>query len=144
MILDKATIQILMSEEGCSLKAYQDSGGVWTIGYGHTKNVKPGDKITKEKAFDFLIEDMNEAARQVNHLNLKLNQNQFTALVDLVYNFGIGHFIDSQLYKLIQKDPDLFCIKQTFLATGIRDAKGNVLQGLIKRRTREAELYFTK
>lgn len=39
------------------LKAFQDGGGVWTIGRGHTKNVRPGDVITRETSRIFFAED---------------------------------------------------------------------------------------
>ena len=44
--------------EACVLTAYQDSVGVWTIGYGHTNGVKKGDKITQYQAEQFLKEDL--------------------------------------------------------------------------------------
>ncbi|MGL4675515.1 MAG: lysozyme, partial [Wohlfahrtiimonas sp.] len=46
-------IELIKEFEGCKLKAYQDSVGVWTIGYGHTKNVRKGDVITQTQADQF-------------------------------------------------------------------------------------------
>ena len=53
-------IQAIKKFEGVSLSAYQDSKGVWTIGYGHTKDVKKGDRITQYQAEQFLREDLQQ------------------------------------------------------------------------------------
>jgi GH24 family phage-related lysozyme (muramidase) len=74
---------------------------------------------------------------------LKLTQNQFDSLLDLVYNFGIGHFINSKLYQLIKTNPNDLEIKDVFEETGIHDATGKVLKDLQGRRIKEATLYFT-
>ena len=50
-------LEQLKIDEGCRLTAYQDTVGVWTIGYGHTGGVKKGDKITQKEAEEFLLED---------------------------------------------------------------------------------------
>src|SRR5579872_1024472 len=47
--------------EGCKLKAYQDIGGVWTIGWGHTSGVKPNDECSQEEADQWLEEDYQRA-----------------------------------------------------------------------------------
>lgn len=43
--------------EGCRLKSYQDSVGVWTIGYGHTTGVVKGQNITQAQADTYLKSD---------------------------------------------------------------------------------------
>ena len=149
MTPDKQTIATPIANEGCILHAYQDTGKVWTIGYGTTlypngQHVKCGDVCTKDQALDYLINAMTSAGNQINALKLNLTQNQFDALVDFVYNSGIGHFESSQLFQLIKQNPNNPSIKATFQATGIRDRNGTILNGLVARRTKEAELYFTK
>ena len=75
--------------EGCKLTAYQDQGGVWTNGYGNTHNVKPGSIITQEQAEADLQANLAWAVACVNKaVTTPLNQNQFDALVDFVFNVG--------------------------------------------------------
>jgi lysozyme len=84
--------------EGVRLKAYRDGGGVWTIGYGHTTGVHADDVITMERADEYLRLDLQYAEGVVSqYVNLPLNQNQFDALVDFVFNLGIGQFMRSTL-----------------------------------------------
>jgi lysozyme len=85
--------------EGLRLTAYQDSVGVWTIGYGHTgTDVHPGLTITPQQASDLLLKDIASAVAAVNRLvKVPLTQNQFDALVDFVFNAGAGNFGTSTL-----------------------------------------------
>ena len=71
--------------------AYLDCNGVWTIGWGHTHNVKAGDRITRAEAEVFLSADLAEAERIVSQwVTVPLSQNQFDALVSFVFNIGSG------------------------------------------------------
>ncbi len=75
--------------EGLRLEAYKDGGGVPTIGYGHTKGVKMGDKITQYEALNYLRQDVKKAVDGVNRLvKVPVNQHQFDALVDFAFNLG--------------------------------------------------------
>lgn len=58
----------LMAMEGLSLTAYEDAAGVWTIGYGHTKGVRPGDRISEWWAKELLKDDVEEVEQQVREL----------------------------------------------------------------------------
>ena len=58
----------LMAMEGLSLTAYEDAAGVWTIGYGHTKGVRPGDRISEWWAKELLKDDVEEVEQQVRDL----------------------------------------------------------------------------
>lgn len=90
--------------EGCRLLAYADGGGVWTIGHGHTKGVKKGDLITAEGAQRFLEFDVMDAVDAVNKLvKVQLTQNEFDALVDFVFNLGVGAFSTSTLLRKLNK-----------------------------------------
>ena len=147
-IPNKNTISTLIANEGCVLRAYKDSGGIWTIGYGTTiypngTRVKVGDVCTPSMALDYLISAMTSVGNQINLLNFKLNQNQFDALVDLIYNIGIGRFKTTVLYQYIQKNPNNPDIKDVFESTCIHDALGHTLAGLQQRRIKEAILYFS-
>lgn len=78
--------------EDCRLEAYQDQGGVWTIGFGHTKNVRPDDVWTQEQADAAFLEDVAEIERLVLAcIPVQLTDNQLSALVSFVFNVGLGY-----------------------------------------------------
>lgn len=75
--------------EGCRLDAYQCPAGRWTIGYGHTKGVKPGDRITLQESEELLREDIDFFAPSVLKLVRRpMTQGQFDALVCFAFNCG--------------------------------------------------------
>ena len=78
-------IELIKSFEGCRLLAYQDSVGIWTIGYGHTNGVIKDQKITEAQATAYLKEDLAKAEKAVNEKQLGINQNQFDALVSFTF-----------------------------------------------------------
>ena len=91
MKISENGINMIKEFEGCSLQAYQCEAGVQTIGYGHTKNVEKGDKITKEEADELLKSDLAYFEGLVNdksYVPQSLNQNQFDALVSFAFNLG--------------------------------------------------------
>ena len=102
-----AGIALTKRYEGLRLKAYQDSGGVWTIGYGHTGNdVHPEKEVTQLEAESLLRADLGSALDCVNEaVKAPLQQNQFDALVDFCFNVGSGNFVRSTLLlKVNEKD----------------------------------------
>lgn len=127
--------------EGKSNKAYQDSAGVWTIGYGHTGGVVKGQTISDDEVERLLAEDVAVAENAVNAQHLTLTQDQFDALVDFVFNLGAGNFQKSTLLKKLKADPNDPTIYDEFLRWVY--AGGVKLLGLVRRRTDEANLYFT-
>ena len=130
-------IEFITSFEGCKLEAYQDSGGVWTIGYGHTKDVQPGQVITKQQAQLYLIDDLANMEKYVYLYDkyYHFTQDQFDALVSFCYNCGPGN-----LHKLLDGgNKPIEVVKQDLPKTCIK-AKGQILNGLIRRRKAEAEL----
>jgi lysozyme len=127
--------------EGCRLAAYQCEAGVWTIGYGHTKGVKPGQWCTREQAEQWLIDDVAGAEAAVNRLvKVPINQAQFDALVDFVFNLGEGNFAGSTLLKRLNAGDYAGAGAQ--FGAWVR-AGGHVSNGLVKRRKDNEEL-FTK
>ena len=134
-------IALIKEFEGLRLKAYICPGGVWTIGCGHTAGVRPGMTITEEQAEQFLKEDLTSSEKAVNSQNLAINQNQFDALVSLVYNIGIGNFQKSTLLHKASIDPNDNSIMDEFLRWVY--SKGRVLPGLQRRRLAEMKLYFS-
>lgn len=116
------------------------SGAPWTIGYGHTRNVKQGDKCTEAQATTWLHEDLFDAEAAVNQVAVPLSQFQFDALVSFVFNVGSGNFAKSTLLrKLNAGDYD-----------GAADefprwnkSGGRELNGLTARRADEKDLFQT-
>ena len=133
-------IEFIKAHEGLRLDAYLCPAGVPTIGYGHTYNVKMGDRITEEQAERFLIGDLIVAETEVNRYGFDLTQNQFDALVSFVYNIGAGNFRSSTLLKRLKanpNDPDIANQFKRWVYGG-----GKVLPGLVRRRNEESKLYF--
>ena len=125
--------------EGCELVAYQDSVGVWTIGYGHTKGVKPGMTITQEEAEQMLESELAEYEGYVEkYVTVPLTQNQFDALVVWVYNLGPTNFRKSTLLKELNSGDYTAASKEI---KRWNKAGGKVLAGLVKRREAEAQLF---
>jgi lysozyme len=96
-------LHLTEDSEGVRLTAYPDpgTGGYpWTIGYGHTRGVQPGDTCTQEQAEQWLREDIAEAVAAVNRLvKVPLTQHEFDALVDFTFNVGEVNFANSTLLK---------------------------------------------
>ena len=133
-------INLIKQFEGCVLSAYKCPAGVWTIGYGHTKNVKQGMKITKEQASNLLIDDLKIYESYVNkYVKVKLNQNQFDALVSFTFNCGGGALKSSTLLKKINKG-DYAGAANELLRWN--KANGKVLSGLTRRRKAEKALFL--
>jgi lysozyme len=102
MQYSKKGIQLTEGFEGCRLTSYQDTGGVWTIGYGHTHLVGPGMTCTQEQAEIWLRTDMAVAETGVQALvKIPLTQGEYDALVDFAFNCGVGNLRVSTLLKLV-------------------------------------------
>jgi lysozyme len=130
----------LMEMEGCRLEAYKDAAGVPTIGYGHTKNVRMGDRISEYWAKEMLREDIEEAEWLVKELGVVKTEGQLDALVSFVFNLGIGRLTRSTLLKVIRKGGSMQQIKKEFKRWVF--AGGKQLPGLVKRREWEARRFF--
>ena len=103
-------LSLIKKWEGCKLKAYQDGGGVWTIGYGTTfypqdgSKVKEGDTCTQGQADNWLQIHVNNLVVEILHLvKPLLTENQLGALVCFVYNIGIDAFKKSTMLKLLNE-----------------------------------------
>lgn len=82
-------LELIKHFEGLRLQAYQCSAHVWTIGYGHTAGVQPGDSVTTEQADSLLRQDTEESERSVaRYVTVPLNNCQFDALVSFTFNLG--------------------------------------------------------
>lgn len=135
MRISNRGLDLIKSFEGCHLTAYRCPANVWTIGWGHTAGVYEGMKITQEQADAFLLEDLRKYEGYVNATGLSLNQNQFDALVSFTYNCGNGN-----LKKLIN-NRTLSQIADALLL--YNKGGGKVLNGLVRRRKAERELFLS-
>ena len=141
MNISKKGIDLIKRFEGCRLKAYRCPAGVWTIGYGHTNNVRPDDIITQDDAEELLKRDLKVHEDNVKRVvKIALTQNQFDALVSFEYNVGYGAFANSTLLKLLNAGNYNGASKQfeRWVYAGDR-----VLEGLVKRRKAERELFLS-
>ena len=136
---DKA-LDLIRQFEGLRLAAYKCPAGVPTIGYGTTRGVKMGMTVTKDEAEKLLQADVTPFSDRINKLvKVKLNQNQFDALVSFVYNVGSGAFADSTMLKLINQNL-LDDAANQFIRWN--KANGEVLTGLTRRRMAERDLFL--
>ena len=131
---NQAGLQLIEAFEGLRLNSYQDSVGVWTIGYGHTQGVQPSQTITQQQAQAFLQQDLGVAEAAVNKLGLTLTDNQFAALVSFTFNLGAGN-LNKLLSQGLAAAPDRILL--------FDHAGGRVLPGLTRRRQAERALFLT-
>lgn len=132
-------LALIQTFEGLRLDAYLCPAGVWTIGYGSTgPHVKPGMRITKDRAIELLGEDLDRFEEAVNRLAPKATQNQFDAMVALAFNIGIGAFRRSSVLKYHTQGDHKRAAGAFMLFV---KAGGKVLQGLVNRRNAERKLY---
>lgn len=129
-------VEAVRGFEGLRLKAYKDSAGKLTIGYGHARNVKEGMRITKEQADGFLAQDMATAAMYVNRQQVCRTQGQFDALVDFAFNLGTGSLSHSTLMYYVRTGRSTADIQAQFRRWVYAGKKK--LPGLVKRREWEA------
>jgi lysozyme len=142
-------IRLIQEFEGLRLTSYLCSAGVATIGYGATfyqdgSKVKLGQTITNTQANQLLKDHLKEFEGAVIGLinKTKVNQNQFDALVSFCFNLGAANLAKSQLLRFVKANPNDPKIAAEFAKWN--RAGGEVSRGLVRRRKKEAELYFTK
>ena len=142
MKISEEGISLIKHIEGCGLEAYQDSIGIWTIGYGTIKGVKEGEQINQDEAEHLLQEEMPEYEGYINDMvTVPLKQCQFDALVCWVYNLGPTNLGESTLLKLLNAGD--YHTTPTQIKRWNK-AGGKTLQGLIRRREAEALLFEGK
>lgn len=145
MKLSQNGVNFIKSHEALRLKAYQDSKGVWTIGWGHTKGVRPGDRISREQAEDFLRDDLAWVERVLNadlvsgRDNPIVTQNEYDALCSLVFNIGSQAYLDSTVRRKI-KQGDKMAAARAFKMWVYSEHK--FIQGLANRRADEVRLFL--
>jgi len=147
MKINKAGINLIKKYEGFRSHAYRDAVGVWTIGYGHTSRagnpyVSRGLKISRQQGETILARDVEKFARDIQPLiKVKLNENQFSALVSFAYNVGVGGFKKSSVLKRVNAGQ--FEAVPHRLSLWVK-AGGRTLRGLVARRAAEADLFLAR
>lgn len=144
--VSQRTIDLIKNEEKLRLTSYQDSAGVWTIGYGNTfingEPVTAGLTISKEQAETYFAEAVNnDAAAAVRRLTKCLiTQSMFDSLVSFVYNLGQGTYARSTLLSDLNGERYELCAAR--FDDYVFDNAGNKLNGLIARRKKEKDLFL--
>ena len=133
MKISTTGLNLIKSFEGCT--AYKCPAGVWTIGYGHTGNVKSGQKITQAKAESYLKSDLARFEKHVMSYDKKYNwtQNEFDALVSFAYNVGNITGLTNEGKRTKKQISERI--------TFYNKANGKVLAGLTRRRQAEKALF---
>lgn len=142
MRISQNGIDLIKRFEGCRTKAYQDTGGVYTIGWGHIKGVKRGDTAMLAECEKFLQDDLADAEEALSDLvKVPLHQNQYDALCAFVFNVGKKRFESSTLLKKL--NAGLFDQAAAQFLRWIYD-NGKVITGLVNRRQSESDLFKGK
>ena len=137
--VNAAGITLIKEHETLRLTPYLCPGHVWTIGYGHTRTVRLGMKITADQAEVLLDEDLRLVERAIMRLvQVPLTDNQFAALASFVFNVGIANFEHSTLLKLLNRG---WYEQVPAQLSRWNRASGEVLGGLARRRAAEARLW---
>ena len=132
-------IDLIKAFEGCKLEAYQCSGNVWTIGFGHTRHVEEGDKITQKVADYFLEYDLAMVETHCKRLiTVPLKQHQWDAIVSWCYNLGCGNLRASTMLRVINAG-EMDKVSEQIVRWD--KVKGKPLAGLTRRRLAEALLF---
>lgn len=126
--------------EGCVLHSYQDEGGVWTIGYGHTLGVEPGMRCTRTQAVCWLLEDVKNAEHYVACLvRAPLTQDEYNALVDFVFNCGAENFRHSTMLRKL--NAGYYALAANEFERWVY-VKGRKSANLLARRLRERAIFL--
>lgn len=140
---------LIKTFEGLSTKAYLDTGGKPTIGYGHTAGVKLGDAVTEGEALKVFKSDLVAVGlaidRRAARDGIKLNQNEFDALCAFAFNLGAGRLFGSTLWRKLKAGDRIGAANEFLEWNHGKDRKGNliVIDGLTRRRKAERALFLS-
>ena len=164
MTISDKGLALIEHYEGFQAWAYKCQGGKWSIGFGTRfypdgTQVKEYDRVSYNKAKDYLMHDVRQTEYQVNSmLKVKLMQCQFDALISFAYNAGCNALRQSSLLKVINNYRTDISIEDAFIRwnkcagkPGVDDdndgeidepGEKQVSKGLINRRRTEAWLFL--
>lgn len=135
-------VDLIKQFESCRLQAYEDVGGVWTVGWGTTgPGIHEGTTVSQGVADAMLKSDVAQVSDALSRMiGISCNQNQFDSCVSLAYNIGITAFKNSTLLKLLLKG-EKEAAGQEFLRWD--KVKGQPNAGLASRRAKELALFLS-
>lgn len=141
MRINQKGLQLIKDFEGCRLVVYADAAGYPTVGYGHMDfSLVLGNKITQAEAEELLRSDLQKFEDGVSELLVEeYTANQFSAMVSLAFNIGLGAFKKSTLLRKFNAG-DILGAAAEFHKWN--KAGGKVLKGLVRRRQAEARLFL--
>ena len=133
-------IDLIKQFEGVRLTAYKCPAGVYTIGYGHTRRVKRGMKITEEEASVFLTADLCNSEKAVERYDgiYHWNQNEYDALVSFTFNCGVSNL------RSLLRNGQRNRVQIVATLPLYRKAGGKILKGLERRRAAEKALFLER
>ena len=147
MTINKAGLDLIKEFEGFRASAYQDSVGVWTVGFGTTSaagvgiTVKPGMRISEAQAETYLSAAINKFAAQIDPLiRQPITENERAAFLSLAYNIGPGAFAKSSALRKFNEGDKRGSADAILLWN---KAGGRVMAGLERRREAERALFLT-
>ncbi|MEM7771605.1 MAG: lysozyme [Cyanobacteria bacterium P01_A01_bin.37] len=139
--INNAGKELIKRFEGLKLQSYLCPADVWTIGYGSTDGIVQDMKISEGEADNLLEKDLVRFEKAVNtFVEVPLNDNEFSALVSLAFNIGIGAFKRSTLLKLLNKNKRAIAAREfdKWIWGGEK-----ILPGLVARRAAEKDLFLS-
>ena len=142
--LEQKIADFIKPFEGLRLNAYKCPAGIWTIGYGTTRGIYQGMKITREQADILLLKDIKEVVNSLHRLcTIALNENEMIALSDFIYNLGSGSFQRSTLRQKLNRGEKRRAAKELLRWNKARvNGVLKSLAGLTRRRNAEYELFI--
>lgn len=123
--------------EGIELESYQDTGGVWTICYGETLGVKPGQTATYEQCDNQLVKSLIKHNEPITTLKRDLPDGVHLAVLDWMYNVGTGAATRSTLWRHLETGNYAAACDQLFrwrFVAGRDCSKDRSCTGVWKRR----------
>ncbi|KAJ2333573.1 hypothetical protein GGI00_002268 [Coemansia sp. RSA 2681] len=147
--VNQATIDLIERFEGFVARPAPDPIGLPTVGYRHlckSKNcgeVRQGFPLTKASAEQLLRSDIEQFTSCLNVAiadRVRLNPNQWGALVSWAFNVGCGNARDSSLVRRLNSGENPNTVAEQELPKWNKGG-GHVLQGLVNRRKAEVQLF---
>ncbi len=160
--VNKKAIALIKKKEGIKLNskgqavAYQDVGGIWTIGYGNIfydtvpsikarfgrSNVAKGDVISKAEAEQLLDATVTTIAQKIAPKIKRVapTTNELASLISLAYNIGTGALLKSKLFELYNANKPKLEVSNRFLDWVF--VNGKKIQGLVNRRLDEQKIFL--
>lgn len=139
-------VQLIADSESLRLTAYRCPTGIWTVGWGETDGVKPGDTCTKEQADRWLCEDLIDRVKEISEMAPQgATANQTGALVSLAYNIGLEALRKSTVLRK-HNEGDFMAASRAFglwnKAKNPNTGKLEEFAGLTARRAKESAMYL--